>query len=85
MPTQTKVTLRTATPNQLAGLPDTPPLTCPTCGSEFTPTRHWQIFCSTKCRKHSHSTTTIIAKYEDQIKALQQKVEDLEKELKIYK
>lgn len=91
-----KPTLRTATPEQIQSALESAEHICPTCGVGFTPVRHWQSFCSEKCRRNFHNATSIIARLEEQrqsevkdlkdkIKALQQKVEDLEKELKAYK
>lgn len=33
---------------------DTTPRECKQCGNEFVPTRDWQEFCSTDCRKSFH-------------------------------
>jgi predicted nucleic acid-binding Zn ribbon protein len=35
--------------------PDRPPLSCPTCGAPYHPTRGWQRFCSVACRNTYHN------------------------------
>ena len=59
---------------------------CRACGREFSPSRHWQRFCSTECRKQSwnkyNNLNQIYARVESLEKKTRERIESLEQRVK---